>query len=73
VIGHGRLVKSGALVHTSLGSEPVVVDEATALGDLNFERRDVGKICRLDECRPIVTCSAGLLRFDRFIESSAKI
>jgi methionyl-tRNA formyltransferase len=62
---------SGA--RTRLGSEPVVVDEATEVGDLNFEVRDVGKVCRLDEGRPIVVCGAGLLRLDRLIDFSGKI
>jgi methionyl-tRNA formyltransferase len=62
---------SGA--RTRLGSEPVVVDEATELGDLKFERRDIGKVCRLDEGRPIVVCGAGLLRLDRLIDSNGEI
>jgi len=62
---------SGA--RTRLDSELVIVDEATQLGDVRFERRDVGKVCRLDEGRPIVVCGAGLLRLDRLIAASGEI
>ena len=44
----------------------IVVDDATVVEDLQFERRDVGKVWRLDDQRPVVVCGSGLLRLDRF-------
>ena len=50
---------------TSVGGEPVLVDEAVALDDLCFEIRTPGKIWKLDGDRPVVVCGSGLLRLDR--------
>ncbi len=51
---------SGA--RTTVGGEPVTIDAANEVDDLRFERRDVGKIWRLDTGRPVVVCGSGLLR-----------
>jgi methionyl-tRNA formyltransferase len=44
----------------------IAVDDATVVEDLQFERRDVGKVWRLDDQRPVVVCGSGLLRLERF-------
>jgi methionyl-tRNA formyltransferase len=54
----------GARTHT--GDFEIVIEDCTVVEDLHFERRDVGKIWRLDNQRPIVVCGSGLLRLDRF-------
>jgi methionyl-tRNA formyltransferase len=51
---------------TRVGDLEIVVDNATVVEDLHFERRDVGKVWRLDDQRPVVVCGAGLLRLDRY-------
>jgi methionyl-tRNA formyltransferase len=51
---------------THIGDLEILVDDATVVEDLQFERRDVGKIWRLDDGRPVVVCGSGLLRLDRF-------
>jgi methionyl-tRNA formyltransferase len=51
---------------TRVGDLEIVVDDATVVEDLHFERRDVGKVWRLDDQRPVVVCGAGLLRLDRY-------
>jgi methionyl-tRNA formyltransferase len=40
------------------------VHDVSVIDDLVFEIRDVGKVWRLDEGRPIVICGSGLLRID---------
>jgi methionyl-tRNA formyltransferase len=47
------------------GGERVRIFDVTTAPDLPFEIRDVGKIWRLDNGRPIVICGTGMLRIDR--------
>ncbi len=51
---------------TTVGqTETVHVSLVTALPDMHFEIRDVGKIWRLDNGRPVVICGSGMLRIDK--------
>jgi methionyl-tRNA formyltransferase len=46
------------------GMTAIRVHDVSVSGDLAFEIRNVGKVLRLDEGRPIVICGSGLLRID---------
>jgi methionyl-tRNA formyltransferase len=48
------------------GERELVIEDASVVDDLAFERRDPGKVWRLDNGRPVVVCGAGLLRIERF-------
>lgn len=50
---------AGARTHT--GAESVIVLKARALPDLAFERRQCGKVWKIEEGRPQVVCGSGLL------------
>jgi methionyl-tRNA formyltransferase len=58
---------------THIGSDSVIVEEVTELEDLTFERRDVGKVCRFDNGRPVVVCGSGLLRLDRLVTGGGDV
>jgi methionyl-tRNA formyltransferase len=51
---------------TSVGNlHRIRIIDVTALPDLRFEIRHIGKIWKLDEGRPVVICGTGMLRIDR--------
>jgi len=58
---------------TRVNDLEIVVEDVTVLEDLHFERRDVGKIWRLDAHRPVVVCGVGLLRIDCFRPKDEKL
>lgn len=47
------------------GTETIRISDVTALPDLHFEIRDVGKIWSLENGRATVICGAGMLRIER--------
>lgn len=51
---------SGA--QTTLNGETIVVDDAHAVADIPFERRDVGKVWELAPGGPIVVCGTGCVQ-----------
>jgi methionyl-tRNA formyltransferase len=57
---------------TRLNDQTLVVDEATEVEDLVFELRHAGKVCRLDESKPVVICGRGLLRLDKVLTLDGK-
>ncbi len=51
---------------TTVGqTETVRVSLVTVLPEIHFEIRDVGKIWKLDNGRPVVICGSGMLRIDK--------
>jgi methionyl-tRNA formyltransferase len=57
---------------TRIIDQTLVVDEATEVEDLVFELRHPGKVCRLDESKPVVICGRGLLRLDKVLTLDGK-
>lgn len=47
------------------GTETIRITDVTALPDLHFEIRDVGKIWSLENGRATVVCGAGMLKIER--------
>lgn len=54
---------SGAVTH--LDGTDVIVEEGEAVDDLEFVRRQPGKVWSLDEAGPVVICGSGLIRLTR--------
>ena len=57
---------------TRINDQTLVVDEATEVEDLVFELRHAGKVCRLEESKPVVICGHGLLRLDKVLTLDGK-
>jgi len=57
---------------TRIRDQVLVVDEATELEELFFELRHAGKVCRLEDSKPIVVCGSGLLRLDKVLTLDGK-
>lgn len=51
---------SGA--RTRLNGDTIIIDDAQTIPDLQFERRDIGKIWSLEADGPIVVCGTGCLQ-----------
>jgi methionyl-tRNA formyltransferase len=57
---------------TRINDQTLVVDEATEVEDVVFELRHAGKVCRLEESKPVVICGRGLLRLDKVLTLDGK-
>jgi len=51
---------------TRVGDREILVEDASVVDDLTYERRDAGKVWRLENGCPVIVCGTGMLRLDRF-------